>query len=310
LSATHVFRLELEGGLRAGGERRPGVAVHSDTLRAALLLVSEETGVLRGGFPEGRPAFSVSSVFEEAEGVRLYPRPRPAPAPFASSDAAGPSGPWERIAWLTEDRLESLAEGRRVRLEPDDVIDGRAWGMPSERSLRLPNVRSGGRGRLFFLARTEDPALLAPLRELVARLGEAGLGRDRSRGAGQFQVAGVHAAPAFLGEGAAEGPPAAALLLSLYLPSRADVEAGVLDGAAVETLSRGGWIHSGGPTEHRKRPVRMLAEGGVLPRSARGARGDVVDVRPEGFDRHPVWRDGRPFLIPYAPGPEPSVMVA
>src|SRR6185295_6675075 len=102
--------------------------------------------------------FIVSSVYLETGGVRLYPRPRAEPAAFKGLDR------WEseffRRVWasfelVTEARLESLAEGRRVRFEAEDIIEERAWGMPSERSLRgLPRTsRAPAGGRLFFLAR-------------------------------------------------------------------------------------------------------------------------------------------------------------
>jgi hypothetical protein len=68
------------------------------------------------------------------------------------------------------------------------------------------------------------------------------------------------------------------------------------------TELRAGWIHSGGPTSMRKRPVRMLVEGTVLPAGGAvkgGIAGEVRDVRPGGFEGHPVWRDGRALAIAY-----------
>jgi hypothetical protein len=46
----------------------------------------------------------------------------------------------------------------------------------------------------------------------------------------------------------------------------------------------------------------MLLEGSVL-RSAGRLAGEVSDVRPEGFEGHPVWRDGRAFAIAYRGSP-------
>jgi CRISPR type III-A-associated RAMP protein Csm4 len=158
-------------------------------------------------------------------------------------------------------------------------------------------------GRLFFLARLADPQLLAPLKELVARLGEAGRGGARSSGWGQFVLTGAHPAPSFLGPPAPvaeDGGPL--LLLSLYLPTREEAERGALDGMSGDSVVRGGWIHSSGPTSFRKRAVRCLVEGTVLPRPRGGAAGEVRDVRPAGFDRHPVWLEGRAFAIRYGGG--------
>jgi CRISPR type III-A-associated RAMP protein Csm4 len=160
-------------------------------------------------------------------------------------------------------------------------------------------------GRLFFAARLDDPALLAPLRELLARLGEAGLGGRRSTGAGAFTVDGSHAAPGFLagdGDGGEGAAPRARLLLSLYLPTRDEVARGALGGMGGDAVLRGGWIGSGGPTGLRKRPVRMLVEGTVLAAAAGKVDGEARDVRPEGFAAHPVWRDGRALAISYGGG--------
>jgi CRISPR type III-A-associated RAMP protein Csm4 len=330
VGGTYVLTIEPSGaGIPPEGAR-------SDTLHAALRSVAAETGALADAFAGPAPPFRVSSLFPEVEGVRLYPRPRAEPAAFASLDPFVVE-PFRRI-WsgfqhVTEARLESLAEGRRVRFEPEDIIGGRAWGMPSERglgglprSVRTPGAmvdRAGGGvdrfdrrrtifpsgGRFFFIARLDQTSFLAPFRDLVARLGDAGLGGRRSTGGGRFSLAGATPAPLFLWEGdssragseegAKDRRPPARLLLSLYLPSREEVAGGVLDGMAGETVLRGGWIGSGGATSFRKRPVRMIAEGTVLPGARTPLAGECRDVRPEGFDRHPVWRDGRPLDIPY-----------
>jgi len=332
VSTTHIFTLLPERIPPREGGNGLFPPVHSDTLKGALRSVSLETGILEEAHREPVTPFSVSSVFLEVRGVRLYPRPRAEPAAFrnlARTEASFFRRIWSGFEFVTEARLESLAQGRRVRFEPEDIIEERAWGMPSERSLTgFPDriVESGiqvdrktgevgryswsraalsRRSRLFFLARFEDPYLLAPLKELVTRLGEVGLGRGRSRGAGHFSLAGAHLAPSFLayeGEKEEESPPRPLILLSLYLPTRDEVDRGVLEGMSGDAILRGGWIHSGGPTAFRKRAVRMLMEGTVLSSVKGELEGEVRDVRPSGFERHPVWRDGRAFAIFYGGG--------
>jgi len=350
VSPTYVFTL-VPG--RTGGIRGEdgAAAVRSDTLMAALRSVAADTGILADVLAGPAPPLRVSSLFPEVAGIRLYPRPLAEPAAFGNLnplEADEFRRIWRRFEYVTEARFESLAEGRRVRFEPEDIIEGRAWGMPSERGLRgLPGRgRSGGiavdraggeperysegrrmlppGARHFFIARLDDAGTLAPLRELVARLGESGLGGRRSTGAGAFSLAGAYPAPGFLGEGgsgaaapagdaggtglaaeaasAVRAGPRARILLSLYLPTREEAASGVLDGMAGDAVLRGGWIHSGGPTGLRKRPLRMLVEGTVLSGATGKAEGEVRDVRPEGFERHPVWRDGRALAIPYGGG--------
>ena len=41
----------------------------------------------------------------------------------------------------------------------------------------------------------------------------------------------------------------------------------------------------------------MIMSGAVVATCS--LTGDVVDVRPDGFDAHPVWRDGRALYLPF-----------
>ncbi|MBI4586667.1 MAG: hypothetical protein HY717_21860 [Planctomycetes bacterium] len=269
----------------------------------------------------------------------LGPPPGPLPeGPENSPERQDFLRAWKSTAWISEGRLEALCEGRRVRYQPAEAP---VWCLESERATVDPLPRTflqagnrvdrlgGGAdllklslialpegARLFFLTRLADESMRPDFDELVTLLGQAGLGGRRSSGKGQFELAWSRPAPGFLEvegergqafpEERSEGPSRRGsgrwVLLSLYLPSRAEVERGVIEGAAAETLWRVGWIHSnGGPQACRKRPVRMLKEGTLLSGLPGDISGEVRNVAPPSFTRHPVWRDGRAFLV-HCPG--------
>ncbi len=87
------------------------------------------------------------------------------------------------------------------------------------------------------------------------------------------------------------------MLLSRYLPTLQELQAGVLSAGTAYDLARvGGWLQSNDPRVHaqQRRDVHLLLEGSVVRCSeGRPPIGHVVDVRPaDGSVPHPVWRYG------------------
>ncbi len=136
------------------------------------------------------------------------------------------------------------------------------------------------------------------LTTLLTVLGHSGLGGERSSGYGQFELVGPEPF-----RGPAVGPGDLFLTLSPYHPTPAEVQAGVLAGAASYTLqTRRGWVGSPEGMGLRRRSVRLLGEGSVLPAVGRESHGDLADVTPldeEGQEAlvHKVWRYGIAFPL-------------
>ena len=89
------------------------------------------------------------------------------------------------------------------------------------------------------------------------------------------------------------------MTLGLYWPTPGEVASGVLaDPAAYECAVRHGWML--GATGHSapRQSVRMCIEGGVFPSVAQH-HGAVADLRPAGYEGHPVWRSGLALPIPF-----------
>jgi len=160
-----------------------------------------------------------------------------------------------------------------------------------------------------------DEAQLNWLANLLAVLGDSGIGGERSAGYGQFDLEGPADFPGFGIRGLGERW----LTLAPYHPRPDEVgKGGVLgQGCSYKLLIRRGWVASPEGMSLRRPLVRVLGEGSVLHHPAAGARGsygDLADVTPAVMDSaqggrgHKVWRYGIAFPvavgIPVTPGVE------
>jgi CRISPR-associated protein Csm4 len=152
-------------------------------------------------------------------------------------------------------------------------------------------------GAVFTWFRSED--IRRKVEAVLTLLGEEGLGGDRTAGLGRFKVvAQEEVSFPDLGTGGR-------LLLSLYHPTTAEVEAGVLDRARYDLITRGGWVTAPGAMSLRRRPVRMLREGSVILDLGKELYGDascVLNPLPELGLLHPIFRGGPALTLPIALG--------
>lgn len=125
------------------------------------------------------------------------------------------------------------------------------------------------------------------LERLLTHLGDRGLGGERSVGYGQFtfEEAGTE-----LELPVAEGNPL--LTLARYLPRERELPGALRGQAAYRLDAVGGWLGAPGQRAQRRREVRLLTEGSVFEPVGGSPWGRLADVRPEGWDAHPIWRYG------------------
>jgi CRISPR-associated protein Csm4 len=276
------------------------------------------------------PPFRISSAFPYVGEVRFLPRPA---IPLVG--AGGDRKQGKEVTYLSWRQAEDLVNSDVPQsVQPEDtMMKGRLWLHPRDKSrvraaLGLSDradlsqarpwssadteamarvtvdrvtdasslyyqgmVRFADGCGFYVLADVADEAYREPLEAGLRMLGEQGLGGRRSAGLGQFTLRTETAdVPTAL-----EGERNYYWLLSLYHPTRQEAEAGTLDGARYELITRRGWIYSPDGMSQRRRGIRMLSEGSLLPRDAAG---DVVDVRPAAGFPHPIWRSGLAFTIP------------
>jgi len=204
-------------------------------------------------------------------------------------ETAGKRSAWR--SWLTTPGGLTWLRGRRVWTSGavDRVtVDRATSGSAVYRIGRT--VYADGCG-LWFGARWEgapDATALAELETMLALLGDSGLGGERSVGYGQFTASRS-------GEDLSlpdVEPGGAALTLSRYLPKPSELPGALRGQAAYRLDPVAGWLGAPGQPARRRRQARMLTEGSAFTPVGPGPWGRVVDVRPEGWTAHPIWRYG------------------
>ena len=89
-------------------------------------------------------------------------------------------------------------------------------------------------------------------------------------------------------------------LMSLWLPKSDEWCIETMSDSCYDIASRGGFISGSSDATQRnkiKKSINMIMVGSVITTAS--IEGDIVDVRPDGFVAHPVWRDGRAFYLPF-----------
>jgi CRISPR-associated protein Csm4 len=332
-----IFDLSLHGALHLGeftGVNREKSLewIPSDTLFAALVEAWARLGAnieeRLSTFPvRGRdeqqhePPLLLTSAFPRAGQVRFFP----APPVFRSGKIfEGESyKKAKKVRWLSKGVLDALVQGD----DPDGTLiqSGGVWvtaeesnhlieqvGTDRENQItlwayqsvphvtvdRLTNASNlfytgrmvfGPHCGLWFAARGE----VDWVREALPYLQDSGLGGLRSTGHGGFSFTSKE-----------EDFPSATddygLLLSRYAPmSEAEVQSGLqAENSYYQFVTVGGWYRDEDGHPWRRRSVRMIAEGALLPVSA--VKGGLVNVRPDQVQRGPatVYRSGLAFFVP------------
>ena len=134
------------------------------------------------------------------------------------------------------------------------------------------------------------------LRDLLARLGDGGIGGERSAGHGQFALREL---PSLTLPDARPG--GYFVTLARLSPRREEIEAGLLGGRAAFELERiAGWLAAPGQLSQRRRSAYFIVEGSVLCAAGPEPWGRLLDVRPTYLGGppfpHPVYRYG--FALP------------
>lgn len=317
-------------GQEASGEHLPSDSLFA----ALVARLAEQRGAaVVAAFVEAfqgeTPPFALTSAFPRAGAVCFFPTPLRPPSSETQKDGPRPKQ-LKKVKYVSQEVFTQLLNGKPLAEFPRDHmlhhetvlltakefaslpepvrVNGKLF--ETERRPRVTIGRAAQNSQLYFTGRTAferecglwfgvqwhtpTAELKQTLANLLADLGDAGLGGERATGFGQCKI---------------ESQPALTLpdpthlwaSLSRYLPRADEMAAFKAEGAAYLLEAVGGWVASPVSVSERRRTVQMLAEGAVLGAVKRAAPGQVVDVQPDYEGQrplgHPVWRNGRAVAV-------------
>jgi CRISPR-associated protein Csm4 len=286
-------------GERGIGLEDTSIMVHSDSLFGAIcwawkLLYGEKDLLeLLDQYLQARPPFLISSTFPFIGKTMILPKPL---------NGLGPGGLEKKIrnaSMVSSNIFQSLAQGQGLRryqiipgdpggviVTPEEALKIRdltdsnfAWTSSEaprvtlDRDTRRSEIYYAGDVRfkkncgLYMLVDFLDANYKSKLIGALRLLGDEGLGGERSSGRGFFSLG-----QGSMSLGSDDGDKA--ILLSLYRPKIN--ETSILPSSFYGLITRRGWV--GGKSDKRKRSVRMLVEGSVIPSRPGDVLGSITDV--------------------------------
>lgn len=303
---------------------------HSDSLFSCLinnyaeLHAGDSSAVekLLNPFRERKPPFRISSAFPfqiQTQYSVMYYLPKPLVAPPLFYDSI--EGEWAKREYGKQVRSAQLVqiqtfqawlEGKEVALDELETQDIGSFCTreihPQHAHDRLTDAttiyHTGlshflGRSGLYFLVELNDMNLLDwdMLRTILTQAGMNGFGGRRSLGSGVFKVTDDTISDldrswrelfALRDQEGFNG----FINLSLYVPEAIDSLAPV----AYQLVPRRGWCYSSvTPMQMKRKSVMMFGEGSVFRNELKG---ELVDVTPDGFTAHKLYRYGIPLSLP------------
>jgi CRISPR-associated protein Csm4 len=291
-------------GEREGMREGSGLFIHSDTLFSALchsyLLLNGKAELeifLAAENGGADPPLVLSSAFPYWNGKYYFPVPRN----FTPMDKEA-----RKLRFIERSAFEALLVGPL----PDGKLT--TYGLPTGviETGDVPKVtvsRTGGSATdeggfyhvgltfykdasLYFLARYGTDDSRRKVEAAMRLMCDEGIGGYRTVGKGQFEQ------PDFSQKVSMDEPesPDAGVMLSLYYPKETESQ-GLPDGF-YDLVPRRGYVFSPTTRSLRRKEVSMFSEGSVFP--ANGRTGKLVDVTPDDFNDHFVYRCGLAFTVP------------
>lgn len=323
------FSTPVHFGLEGIGQERIDHTIHSDTLWGAiidkwLLLYDDDPEVLCAS-----SSFSVSSCFPLINGQRYYPIPLGSFDKVLDDVAHLPTGsiPFgikevKKIRYVVEPLFFKILSGKSVEIS--DLNEASVYPFPVEIILEekksrcfsveyqrprvavdqlMGGVKEGaffycsdqyfenGSG-LFFLASFKNGESKRRFEGALRLLGDFGIGADRTIGKGYFDFISLEL------KNQQTNSQDMQVLLSLYYPTRQEVDQGILNDpvSAYSLFRRSGHAGSCRVNRYRRADCWMLAEGSVLPTKPAGAIPCVL--KQSDYIPHNVYRYGKAFCLP------------
>lgn len=318
--AFEAYRLAFHSGLhvgnREGALESTETIVRSDTLFSAflngyrLLFAGPKFIELTDRLAKGDPPFRFSSAFPFIKDTYYLPIPlNQIPLDKQSKKILYMAKrSWERL--IKGESLEALLREGDADILPRPTGDHKTetdktpWTVlntprvglnrhndhPGERYFNCGEVHFDKHTGLYFLAQYQGEAFRDDARAVWRLLADEGLGGDRTVGKGLFNYPRPELLTFHAPDGAGHW-----VALALYYP--ADGETIGLSQGFYDLVPRQGYVYSQGGRSLRRCPVTMFSEGSVFP-GIQTRTGKLVEVTPEYFSQHVVYRSGLGLGLP------------
>lgn len=332
-TAYHMtFNDPVHFGIEGIGQENIEQTMRSDALWGAIL---QKWFLLFDDDPDTlctHTSFTLSSCFPVINGVRFYPLPVGALDDVIEEAVHKPSKvdelsvkDWRKVKFIAEPLINKVLAGAKLRL--DEIEYSQLYPVKNQqkavsatnrlyRREQRPRVKTdqlnGGveqgaffyctdqffepSSGLFFLADFESKESKDKFEASLRLLCDSGLGADRSIGRGGFSCV-AKQPELFIPKN-----PSTWLTLSLYHPTRKEVEQGVLNnaGSRYSLVRRSGRAGSVSVSRFRRADCWMLEEGAIVPCQVHGDTPCVL--LNSNTIPHNVYRNGRAFCIPFQGG--------
>lgn len=292
--------------------------LHSDTLSGAVVSTLLLTNPAADA-PEFMAKYRISSAFPYMGTSFFLPKPAVRSSiRIDDSDDYGQKKKVKKIEYIESSLWQDLVKGNELNISSGMLSKNGKFLFCDKAPKELPYTdlvqqrvlvpRAGGDSKPYYLERRyfhEDAGLYFFLNTdaetadqilaLLNILGDTGLGTDKSVGNGQFEC-GLSELELNLPEDTGKS-----MLLSLACPLKEETDSDMLRKSSYQLVQRGGFISGTSRDEFRhlrKKSIYMFTEGSVISRGK--LEGKIENLRPEWNDHllHPVWRDGRAFVVP------------
>lgn len=296
--------------------------VNSDTLFSALMnaahtvygndFVSDYIDQFRHN-----PPFLISSLFLYAGDIFFLPRPL-SDGNITPDKRRGLGKSHKKLKWLNLEHFYKWNTGEVITEEDIERMESiqdeykKAFAVDIRPRVSLDRTTQNSNiyhcGYLYFTKNSGLYGLVAfnnqpgieKFKDLLASLGEIGLGGEKTYGCGTFEVSQFEKVSGLM-KSIMEDKADNYTLLSLYHPSDAETDALNNELIAYDILRKRGWITSGRYALPLKRKsVGFICEGSV---SGIPLNGTIVDVTPDNYPpdilEHKVYRYGYAFTAPF-----------
>ena len=295
------FRSSFHSGDREGFLESAVPMLHSDTIFSAfchsywLLYGDAQLTELLDSFIENKPVFLLSSAFPWIKEKIYFPVPL---NQFTGDKKL------KKISFVEKKAFEQLLAGKTLQDISiyDRISEGKPWVIQSTPRIALNRLtNSPGENYfhfgevffnsedsgLFFIVRFPDESFIKNFQSTLNLMADEGIGGDRTVGKGFFNVQ--------CSDIELVTPKNTNSIITVSLVHPKDNEIFNLKDGYYEIMERRGYIFSYAGRSLRKKSVRMISEASVFPSNLTG---DMVDLTPEIFKQHRVYRYGFCLSLP------------